>query len=704
MALSPTDRPPIPPVQPGARMSLGTSGIQIYKNNQAMLAEENSAVESAVPPAPDLLLLAAHVHKAANAAVEHRQQTGVTDRLLESQRQRKGEYDPDKLQEIKQTGGTDLYFNITDTKCFDAEAWIEDTTAPIKDRPWALMPTPIPDLPNDLKAQIAEMAVGEIKAQAMREGRPVDAQLVYEVSNAVYDREMRGVREAAQKRADRAAAKIEDLLVEGGFLEAYSEFRRYLCTYQMGILKGPVMKRVKRTKWAGGRMTTVEEVIPTWQAVNPHDFYPAPNTRSLNRGYTCERYRIDKSDLSRMRGVDGWNTEEIEEVLRDTSGDSDIANRQWITGDAERAQMEDRQNPNLAGGPGAGIVEGWEFWGCASTEMLREWESKGGKGLATDELADDYAYHEIQAIILHDRVVKAVLNPDPLGRRIYYAARYENVPGSVWGKSIPEKMRDCQIAYNASIRNMLDNMAMTSGPQGAVDVDVLPEGEDPRIVVPWRIWRYHGNQLNKGMGQSGSRKPVEFFNIEAHIQELLEIAEYFEGKADDRTLIPRFIHGNQEITGAGETASGLSMLMNAAAKGIKSVIGNIDRDVIRPLIEQIYTWLMIYSDDEEIKGDCRVVARGATGLLVREQTQLRRQEFLNNTANPTDLQIIGLEGRAEVLRAIAADLDMPQAEIVPDKQKLMAKVQQMQMQAQAETQMAAEGQPERQRGEMQNAA
>lgn len=698
------------PLQPldsgGSRMSLGTSGIEMYRSNQAMLQDENSAVDSAVPPAPDLLLLANHIRSAAQAAVDHRQQVGITDRLLESQRQRKGEYDPAKLAKIQATGGTDLYFNITDPKCFDGEAWIEDTTAPIKDRPWALMPTPMPDLPQNLKDQIAQMAVGEIQRAAAEQGRPVDARLVYEVANEVYEREMRAVREAAQKRADRAAQKLEDLLVEGGFLEAYGEFLRNVCTYQAGVIKGPVLRRVKRSKWENGRLVSTEETVPTWQAVNPHDFYPAPNTLDLNRGYICERIRMDKAELARMRDVDGWNRTEIEAALA-ASPDRGTTTTPWLTGESERAQLEDRSAIESVGGPGAGILEGWEFWGCVSSAMLREWNLKGGSGLAGQTLEDDYAYHEVQAVYIHDRVVKAVLNPDILGRRPYFRACFENVPGSIWGKSIPEKMRDCQIAYNAAIRNLLDNQALCSGPQGMVDLDILAEGEDPRQITPWRMWRYYGNKINNGTGNAAGRRAVEFFSVDSHAQELLAIAEYFENKADDRTLIPRFVHGSEPAgKGAAGTASGLGMLMNAASKGIKAVIANIDRDVIRPLIEMLYAWLMTYGDAEEIAqmaGDCRVVARGATGLLVREQTQMRRQEFLNTTNNPTDLQITGIEGRAEVLRAIAADLDLPSAEVVPDRQTLLARIQQQQMQAMAEAEAAAETQPARQK-ELRHAA
>ncbi|MFP3670459.1 hypothetical protein SB717_35820, partial [Priestia sp. SIMBA_032] len=90
----------------------------------------------------------------------------------------------------------------------------------------------------------------------------------------------------------------------------------------------------------------------------------------------------------------------------------------------------------------------------------------------------------------------------------------------------------------------------------------------------------------------------------------------------------------------------LSMLMESANKGIKDAIRHIDRGVVRRVIEALWLFNMRYSDDNAIKGDCKVVARGANAMLQREQTLNARTQFLSFTNNPTDMQILGLEGRA----------------------------------------------------------
>ena len=293
-------------------------------------------------------------------------------------------------------------------------------------------------------------------------------------------------------------------------------------------------------------------------------------------------------------------------------------------------------------------------------------------------MEDGTAFVPIHAILVGSHVVKAIKNPDPLGRRPYYVTSYERVANSLYGRSIPERMTDCQDGVNGCLRNLLNNLALASGPQVGVDIDALDAGTDVAIY-PWKAWQYHGRKVEF------SRQPLTFFQPQSNAEQLIGVADYFENKSDDRTLIPRYTHGSEAMGGAaGETASGLSMLLNAAAKGIKNVIAHVDKDVIQPAISSIYTWNLLYLPDDqwaEIKGDCRVVARGALAMLVREQLQARRQEFLDRTANDIDLQIIGVEGRATVLRSIAEDLGYPRDEVVPSKEDLIRRMQAQAMQA-----------------------
>jgi len=84
-----------------------------------------------------------------------------------------------------------------------------------------------------------------------------------------------------------------------------------------------------------------------------------------------------------------------------------------------------------------------------------------------------------------------------------------------------------------------------------------------------------------------------------------------------------------------------------------------------------------------------VVAKGSSSLTVKGAEQMRRNEFLQITANPIDLEIIGKNGRASLLREVAKDLHLD-VNIVPSRLELK---RQDEKKAEAEAQQQqAEGQ------------
>ena len=92
---------------------------------------------------------------------------------------------------------------------------------------------------------------------------------------------------------------------------------------------------------------------------------------------------------------------------------------------------------------------------------------------------------------------------------------------------------------------------------------------------------------------------------------------------------------------------------------------------------------MQFSDDQSIKGDVNVVARGSSAMLIREQTHQLREQFLQLTANDYDMGIIGHDGRRKLLDSIAEKLDMPG--LIPSEEQMQQNLasQQEAQQAQA---------------------
>jgi len=619
--------------------------------------------------------LAAHIRRAWEDAKTAKRPIEI--RLLDCARRQKGVYDPDKLKAIEEEGGSALYPKLTTTKTRAAAAWIRDVLMPASGRPWGLEPTPVADIPPEYLAQFARQLQSQ-QAQSMQlvpNGAPSQAPQLDPEKLEETLRQM--VQAKARKVADRHEQLIDDQLSEGGWHEALESFIDDFCVYPAALIRGPLLQRVPELAWREGwNMIEVEEIKPQFVRVSPFDIYPSPDASDIDDGaYLIERERYSRADLNRLRGVPGYNDEELEEVLRD-HGRGGL--REWLAPDTERARLEERRHEwlNNAGE----TIEGLHYWGSAQGLLLLQW------GMTPEQIPDPLAEYEVDAILVGRHVIRCVINRNPMGERPYHKASFQLVPGSFWGVAIPELMADIQDMCCAVARAQANNMAFASGPQIEIATDRLMPEENPNEIFPMKRWRTKSDRTSTGTQQPA----IRFYQPNSLAGELMQVYSMWEQRADDATNIPRYAYGNEKVGGAGNTASGLSMLFESANKGIKDAIRHIDRGVTRRVIYALWLHNMRYSNDPSIKGDCKVVPMGATAQLLRDQTQQARQQFLAGTANPIDMQILGVEGRAKLLRSVSEQLDMP--DLIPDEGAIKAQLEQQgQQQAQqAQQQMQLE--------------
>ena len=114
------------------------------------------------------------------------------------------------------------------------------------------------------------------------------------------------------------------------------------------------------------------------------------------------------------------------------------------------------------------------------------------------------------------------------------------------------------------------------------------------------------------------------------------------------------------------------MLMGNAAKILQTVAANIDNDVIEPVITELYDMIMLTDTTGMLRGDENIEVLGVNVAIQRETQRQRQLEFLQITANPIDMQIIGPRGRAEVLRSVSDGIGLQGSQIVPSDEEIQA--------------------------------
>ncbi len=599
--------------------------------------------------------------------------------MLTAMRQRNGEYEADKLQQIRGQGGSELYMMITEVKCRAAESWLRDILLDNGSPPWDLNATPIPDLSPTQSREVQNNFAERVLEIVQTTGQAPSQAKMSELKEMISQDYRFEILRQAQNRADQMKTKIQDQFAQGGWGTAFNDFITDLVTFPAAFVKGPIVRRQRALGWKtspDGRTTVepIERLGPEYERVDPFRMYPEPGISTINEGYLFEHHRLSRTSLSDLIGVPGYDEDAIRKVLEIGNGQS------WINEDVELQKDEEERKFYSYMRPTT-EYDALEFWGKVSGKMLIEW------GMTTDDVPDSAREYDANVWIVGNYVIKAVLNYDPLGEKPYAKTSFIKCPGAFWGKGIPEIIEDLQGVCNAAARALVNNMGIASGPQVEVNLERIPANEDITQLSPWKIWQ----TINDPVGSSAPA--IRFTQPDSRATELMGVYEKFSRLADDHSGIPAYVYGDLNVQGAGRTSSGLSMLMGAAGKGIRQVVMHIDTDVVKPIVERQFVYNMRYDDDESIKGDVQVMAKGAINLAVKETVNVRRIEFLNATANEFDMGIIGVDGRAAILREIAKGLQMPVDDVVPSREKFAYNQQQTALAASAAASMQQTQQP-----------
>lgn len=592
--------------------------------------EEQTAYDDARVQSTDL---AGAVRKSFETAKRHRDSCGVTDRMMFCIRAYNGEYSQQQLAEIAQFGGSTSFARITAVKARTASALLTDIFLGA-DRPWEIEPTPSPTLPEDIHSSIKELAMAEANAS----GQPLDAGEIKARMAKLLDMAILAAKEQATSAAKKSAIALDDILVEGQFYAALKEFLKYFTIYPVSVLKGPFFRMHRRVKYVGGMPTVVEEPMMHFSSPHPMDVWFAPGASSPEDGDVVERVRLSKFDLEALRGAPNYDADAIDAVLHYLpDGHTEITSGH----DQARADAEEKESPLLND---TGLYDILEFHGWIAGSTV------ASEPLMVDHELDSDRSHHVTVRTLNDYVISVQPNPDPMERNIYDVASFESVPGSIYGRGLPEILVDVQALANAALRATINNIGLASGPQVGINTSAMGENTNSQDMYPWKRWLYASDPA------APTAPPLMFFQPQDNSQSLLAVLDRAMMYADEMSAIPRFASGSERVGGAGKTASGLAMLMGNVSKVFGYTAQNIDEGILVPKLKYLYDLKLLTDDTGMFRGDESVRPRGATFAAKAEVERTRALEFLQLTANPIDLQIVGPQGRALVLSEVAEHL------------------------------------------------
>lgn len=580
-------------------------------------------------------------------------------RMIEDLRQYNGAYDPDVEQSLKQNKQrSKVFVNLTRPKADAAEAQMVDLLFPNDDKNWGIAPTPVPELERQMDDETPAV-IGGTQYQDT-EGNPI-------TNSDLVRREM----ELAKEAADLMEDEIEDQLVEARY---NSKARRAIhdgVVLGTGVIKGPVvtgkLDRVYRevsnpeTGESEFQLLMQEQFVPGVETVRPWDFYPDMSAATIDEcEFVFERRYMSRKQVRELVHRRGYPEEQVRKVLQ--MGPTETQHQSGSVDDIRRlAGLNDTLNDSR--------YEVWEYHGPISNELLADF------GLI-DEDEDVDPLDERNGVIVYCGGVVLSVKPHVIDYDAvfpYYVWNWSQDESCIFGKGVPRLMRNEQKIMNTAWRAMLDNAAITAGPQiGLRRKHVTPLDGDWNLS-PFKMW-----EVREGGSMKEAMQSLEF---NSHQGELANIYSMSRQMVDEVTGIPMLQQGEQGE--ATQVLGGMSMLMNAANTVRRNQVKMWDDNVTAPFITSFYHFNMEFNDRNDIKGDYQVDARGTSALLVRETLANGIMNLINLAgANPMFQHVIAPKAR-DLIAQWAKTQQLPKT-LIPTEEEVQAYEQRLQEQSQGE--------------------
>ena len=489
-----------------------------------------------------------------------------------------------------------VFIGLTRQKSNAAEARVADILLPTDDRNWGIQPTPKPTL----------MTMGRDTQMAgdKNTGEPL---LHPETQQPLRMRDIaRAAMQVARDKAKAMQTEIEDQLAECDYNGEVRKLLHNAAVLGTGVVKGPIVTNRTRKAWQPYKdmdgnlvhqMEIVQEVGPASFSIDPRNVWPDPGCGdSIHHGKGIyEREQMTSRQVRELAKQPGFMKDQLRKVLEE--GPRKSATFQELKDDDQRDIARD-------------TYEMWTYWGEVDHDDL---ESAGLKIGEKDELRSVSAC----VVMINNTVVKTFMNPLEGGELPYDFYVWEKVSNSVWGYGIPYLMRAQQRVLNAAWRQMMDNAGVSSGPQIIIKAGAIQPADKQWQLSSRKIWfaTDEVDDVRKAF------TAVEFNSYQAELAAIIKMAMEL---ADQETGVPTIMQG--EKGAAPDTVGGMQMLMNSANVVLRRLVKQFDDMVTRPHIRRYYDYNMMYNEDEEVKGDFNIDARGSSALLVRD---IQNQAFLN---------------------------------------------------------------------------
>lgn len=421
----------------------------------------------------------------------------------------------------------------------------------------------------------------------------------------------KGIKEFADENAVKAKKLTLDLLKACGYKSFISDATLSNGIYGVGIVVGPFYKtkRKKVLSDNGYGMFTYKDKeikVPYFDFVPVFNFFPDLDAKYIDdmEGAFISSV-LSSFELEELSKDDRYISEQIKCVLKENP-EGNYIKEEW-----ER-DIDSTSNQNTSTNI-KNKFRVYEYWGVVPAKYLND-VLHGGLDSEDNEDSKSFKDIEVNLSICAGKVIKCNKNLLPSKRRPYHIFNFKHKGGELLGDGIPDILYESQRQLNSATRCLYDNAFASGTPMIEYNSELMSN---------FHMNRNLGNGktiIRIGRGEEAMAPVIRTYNTQNNTQQYLGMINKITNDMDQLVSLPGNMFGDWggEATGL-RTSSGMNSLMNGSNTVLKDISKQFD-DFNERIISMLLEWIMIFHEDESIKGDYSIYPRVSNALIEKQET------------------------------------------------------------------------------------
>lgn len=528
----------------------------------------------------------------------------------------------------QESGDSTTWVPYTRTKVNIAVAKTYEKMLNTSDTPWSIVPDQISEEEIEQNQRMVMQAM--MQNALPPEVKPQDA----------LDKLQELNEKEAREKCEDMEKEIGDQMNKGNAFTAIAKTilqQHYLGTgvakFEIGVKKEEKWTRTEQ----GWELIETENPFPVMKFVSWFNIFFDPYATSESQGGKIERHVIKHSVLKSYKAAQGFKEDKIDEIITNnpTGNHTDLDYETTIRGVNDQDQNIQQND---------GYFDVYEAWVELPGDKLIEY------GYTKD--IEPTAAYQVNCWVCDNITIKLIMNPHKPQRDPYFVVPYEENVTTVNGTGIGENLFGVQEVINSVTRATIDNAAFSHAPITEMNVDLMKSGDTPPAAIRPR-------SLHFREGGDPKEPMLRFYNVPENSGVLVNVYNMFSQIGEDVTGIASSTE--ESLPSANSPNMGISMSLSQKNILQRTVVGNIDKYLIKPMIEMYYNFNMKWNGRDDIKAPAKVTANGVTSIIAKEMRSQQLMAFAQLTNNPIDQNIVN---RKKTLENLATSLDQDGEELV----------------------------------------